>query len=517
LYLPGVLVFSDSRLFELCGSLLLHGGTLIGLFILVRLAFTRSAARIAVLLYAFSPIGLFFANSLWPRGHPYFAVWFVVFTILWHRRRNAKYLAAALVTFAAGMYVFMEVAPLALAVVAVYCIYRPPFQAKWVLAAASVSLLIWLPYLRFEKTRGFRDIASLFFQVEIFPRDYGQLLCDPTLPERAFPAEETIVTRARGFVRSRPRAVLTGLLTNFLPYHFSFGRQPLPKGDEANRHFVLALLRAVVPRKATPLGRLALVAISVISAALLAAVAAVMVRVYQRRRSRAASGRNSLPTDTEKIVILALALPWAALLLSANPDSSVLDPSGAAARHYLFLWPLQTALLAYFVTGLLARWTVRTSILRAAQVALIAVVVVNPTVLTRLEDWRINGWAGADSDILRAVGSVAEQVHREGRNNAAVGYLMAGGGNEPFHAIDPRYRNGMDMDYVLDQRFGVRNSDRCPEGVSTADDYLIVQLGADPGPPESVRLRGQLLPAFQWIGRFGEYLDYARKERIVRD
>jgi hypothetical protein len=66
------------------------------------------------------------------------------------------------------------------------------------------------------------------------------------------------------------------------------------------------------------------------------------------------------------------------------------------------------------------------------------------------------------------------------------------------------------MDYILEQRFGVRNTDRCPEGISAIDDYLIAQPDPDPDPPEYVTLRRRILSEFQQIGQFGEYVVLAR-------
>jgi hypothetical protein len=483
LYLPGILSFSDFRLFELWGSLLLHAGTLIGLLILVRLAFSRSAARIAVALYAFSPIGIFFASSLWPRGHPFFVVWFVIWTILWYGKRDARYLAAALVTLAAGMYVFMELAPLALVPLAVYYLYRPPLGMNWILVGASCSLLIWLPYLHFEQKRGFRDIASVVFQRDIAPPDSARALCaidlrDEVLKQQAT-AERSTITRVRGFLRSRPRAALTGLITNFRPYRVSFGRP-----------------WEVLPDSA--IGKLPLVAAS---AALIAAFAGVLIFIRSRPAGSAvpAAFSNPLVPHAETIVFLALGLPWAVLLLLAEGE----------ARRYLFLWPLQIALLAYFATDRLARLTAHASVLKVAQVVLVGIFVMNPTVLAKVKDWRTNGWAGADSDVLRSLGFVAA-LPRADRNQAAVGYSTPGGGDDLYQAVDPRYKIGLEMDYVLSQRFGIRNLERCPEGISTVDDYLIVQLGPDLDAPGYVRLRQRVLAQFEQVARFGGYAVYAR-------
>jgi hypothetical protein len=72
LMLPGVLTFKDPRLFELVGSGILYLGTLVGIFLLARNHFGMPCAYLSVALYGLSELGLFYSNSLWPRGHPFF-------------------------------------------------------------------------------------------------------------------------------------------------------------------------------------------------------------------------------------------------------------------------------------------------------------------------------------------------------------------------------------------------------------------------------------------------------------
>jgi hypothetical protein len=539
LLLPGVLAFFEFRFFELPGSLLLHAGTLIGLFILVSLAFSRPAARLAVSLYALSSTGLFFASSLWPRGHPFFCVWFAIWIILWHARKDARYLAFAVVTLAAGMYVHMELAPLVLVVPAVWYLYRPPVRTKWVLVAASVSLLIWFPYLRFERGREFKDITSLVFQADILPQDSGRLICDRTLREEVLALKQPVPTegvaiRARNFLGNRVGAVLVGLLANF-PTAFEThlgSRAPL----------VLFLIMLVLGRFAPPwvfYGRpqekadrqrlISACILLAVSAALFAAIfvlvpnaknqilrperrvgiaalLALLGGIYQGFRSRPV-GEDRVSTDIENILVLTLVIPWLALL-------GVAEAGGE--RRYLFLWPLQAGMLGFLATDILVSWRVRASMVWAAQVALILAVAANPDLFARMKDWRTNGWAGTDPKILGALEFVANEVERENRNRAAIGYSIydpawAGSYDASYQAIDPQYMIGMGPDYVLRQRFGVQNSNHCPEGISAADGYRVFQHGLDLDPPEFVRLRGRSLQEFEQVARFGQFAVLRRR------
>ena len=539
LFLPGVLISSDYRFFELVGGLLLHAGTLIGLFILVSLAFSRQAARLAVLLYALSSTGLFFASSLWPRGHPFFCVWFAFWIILWHVRKDTRYFAFAVVTLAVGMYVHLELAPLGLVVPAVWYLYRPPLRTKWVLIAASISLLVWVPYLRFERGREFKDITSMVLRADIIPHDAGRLICDRTLREELLAPKQPVPTegkalRVRNFLRWRVTAVVVGLLANFpTAYETHLGsRAPL----------LLFLTMLVLGQFAPPwvfygrpqekADRQRLVSACIllaVSAALFAAIfvlvpnvenqmlrperrvgmaalLALLGGIYQGFRSRPI-GQDRVSTDIENILVLTLVLPWFALLGIAEPDGE---------RRYLFLWPLQMGVLGFLATDILASWRLRVSMVRAAQVALFLAVAANPDLFAIMKDWRTNGWAGTDPKIVGALEFVANEVKRENRNPAAIGYAIydlrwAGSYDALYQAVDPQYMIGMGPDYVLRQRYGVRNSNHCPEGISAADEYRVFQLGSDLDPPEFVRLRGRSLPEFEQVARFGQFAVLRRR------
>ena len=128
LILPGVSFAADPRLFEYIGGTILYLGTLVGVFLLARLFFGISCASLAVVLYGLSELGLYFAGSLWPKGHPFFYVWMLYFASQWVNRSNSRYLTAAIVTWAAGMYVHMELAPAFLILPALWFFYHPPIK-----------------------------------------------------------------------------------------------------------------------------------------------------------------------------------------------------------------------------------------------------------------------------------------------------------------------------------------------------------------------------------------------------
>ena len=161
LLVPGVLVWNDPRLFEFAGTSVLHLGTLLGLFLIAQRAFGQRIALLTVCVYGLSTLGLFFATSLWPRGHPFFYVWFTLCLQRWIHARNTPALGAALVVWGVGMYEFMEIATAVLLVPLFWYLYRPPVRPLPIVAAVLATGLVWMPYLTFEQTRGFSDLRAL--------------------------------------------------------------------------------------------------------------------------------------------------------------------------------------------------------------------------------------------------------------------------------------------------------------------------------------------------------------------
>ncbi|HNX04597.1 MAG TPA: hypothetical protein PKI32_03810, partial [Opitutales bacterium] len=82
---------------------LLFVGSLVGLFLWIRPRAGSWAASAALLIFSMGSCGCFFLTTLWPRGHAFFYIWFLLFLTLWIERRQSRWLGAAIVTYAAGM------------------------------------------------------------------------------------------------------------------------------------------------------------------------------------------------------------------------------------------------------------------------------------------------------------------------------------------------------------------------------------------------------------------------------
>jgi hypothetical protein len=158
LIIPGMLTISDPRLQNLAGTLLMLYGTLAFLYLAAREVAGRTVALSTAVIYALTRLGFM---GLWPIGHPLFIVASLYFLLLWIKRRASWALAATLAILAFGLYMDLAILPFLFVIPVLWLLYRPPLACRSVLLAAAFGLLLWFPYLRYEYSRGFVDLASL--------------------------------------------------------------------------------------------------------------------------------------------------------------------------------------------------------------------------------------------------------------------------------------------------------------------------------------------------------------------
>ena len=86
---------------------------------------------------------------------------------------------------------------------------------------------------------------------------------------------------------------------------------------------------------------------------------------------------------------------------------------------------------------------------------------------------------------MQIADDLAPRIKSDGRREAAIGYqtfiypFMA-----TYNVTNPRYKVGAEFDFILKNRHGIENTDRCAEGVSAADEYRVVQRRPKEGEAE---------------------------------
>jgi 4-amino-4-deoxy-L-arabinose transferase-like glycosyltransferase len=351
LLVPGVVLFDDPRLVEVASSALLYVAALAGVFMLARHLFSDRIAMIAVMLYAFSIFAIQFAGMMQPKAFPVFAVWMTYCAAQWVSRRDDRWLAAACVVCAAGMYTHLEMIPFLAIVPAIWWRYRPPVTWRPLVVAVALSLAMWTPYLLFQIERGFADLGS-------------QLLL------------RTIDVRAPVVV----------------PY---CGEDPSP--DTAWRPFEAISAGTVGSRLASaaevaldstssrvPAGDLILLALT---------IAGIVIALDTRTTAAARAKRSRWRLGHETgVLALAILVPSVILLLLSD----------AGQARTLAVWPLQAVMIAAATDALSAGGAASRRWAWAAVPLVILIAATNVTTLDRLRNWRANGWSGTEPATIHA-------------------------------------------------------------------------------------------------------------------
>jgi len=500
----GVLIFKDPRLYEKVGSALLHFGTLCGIFILTKKLFGRWSAYFTTLLYGLSGIGLDYAGSLWPIGHPFFYVWMVYFAFLWAQNKAVKYLTLAGVTWAIGMYVDMAIAPSFFILPAIWLFFRPPIFSKSLLFGFVVSLFVWYPYLKFEAGRNFLDLQSQLGRQSIFPANYRISWCDPhlVLAQSDKPSTEPIViTNTMGPSQSTS--------PTWLSYFFSL-----------EKRVALGLLSNFNQVTSIPQGNIILLFVGSVSLLFLGVgdsfgrinkqvseflpTRAISKKIYQKLTPGITSQNRNNQIDGARLLALSLAIPWLILIVVAEPGRS---------ERFTWLWPLQLLVAGLFATYALPQWRAPKIVTYTTQFLVLLLILPFASLPTRFESWSNYGWAGQDAAEKQVTDYIAHQITTEGKEQASIGYqtfiypFMAN-----YNVINPRYKVGAEFDLLFKYQYGIINTTQCAEGFSSRDEYRIVEtIPKNPSWAPRDHFDASLDDDYKVLARFGTYEVFKRQ------
>jgi len=190
--------------------------------------------------------------------------------------------------------------------------------------------------------------------------------------------------------------------------------------------------------------------------------------VLRKRIAAVVNGQTPERLKNGRLLVLSLLIPWFTLLLVVEANRT---------ERFWWLWPLQVMFLAASVTYVPSKLRAPRLVAWIGTVCLLLTLAANSLLLSRLESWLRDGWSGPDAQEVRVVDYIANQLHSEGKDRAAIGYqTFFGSFMASFHAVDPRYKVGADFDLLLKYRHGLSNTDPCAEEISPSDEYRIVQI-----------------------------------------
>ena len=492
LLVPGEVIFKDPRLYESVGAGLLFFLTVFGIMLIGKEIFDTETAIAAALLYAMSPIGLHFATSLWPRGHPCFVVWTILLSLLAVRRSNAKLLASGILVYAMGLYFFLEIAPLGvifpIALSANREIRRP--KPSYVLVFVAV-VLVWFPWLAEEHKSGFRGALALATNSRL-------PLADSTHSCSVQPMYDCSSGKSVDIDDTPPpkKSSLREMVKNIL---FALTWNTNGRSNFSNGFLFEPIVGAVLLSWLT-VGCLTIITDrrgGILLGTIIAAGSAIVAVIFDPwifTRVVSRVGRIdpvSVPIfrtfeseflcfslllllfvrrqPTQRTAVGQSFVGWA--FVAGQLFWTVLD--GGTNRRFWWLWPLQCLLIAWgaqLVSGARLR-----KILLAG---LVVIVALNPVLFGHLSSWRKSSWTGADDPMIEMLDVVAGQSTRstslsyEGPVQSWV-FLI--------NRIDSRYSSDMLFDAYLKLRYGLPNEISCAKGFDKRSVFFILDERRFPG------------------------------------
>jgi hypothetical protein len=473
---------------------------------------------------------------------------------LWIERDNARFLAAAVATWAAGMYAFMEMAPAIFVVPVLWLVYRPIVRFKPLMIAGALSVAIWYPYLRFENSRDFIDVRSLVLRERVRPANFQESWCNQ---------DPAFVPASWRLVMQDPRSASAERERSFANPLKALGRKTIDQAGLVVSSLLLTNFNANVGIPGFDLVLFALVAAGIASMCIKKrhisddsegqhrawsnrlrwlGMRAIFVGTLfnEKTLSRYASSdgvfdpstvltirlidvglisiglvtwlcRNRLSrlwhTIMDRLdarpqltfIALGLVVPWIGLLLVADSERT---------ERSWWLWPMQVVMMASAVTYLPKRLRASRSLQRVGCVLLIGLIASNKVLLGHVTDWLHHGWSGTLAAEVRAADYVATSVQQGGKRSATIGYELYGRTFPAlFNIVDHRYKLGANFDTFLKYRYQIMNADHCAEGMSTHDSYRIVESRADDmaTEPERYKLISSRSDRLVMVAEFDRY------------
>jgi hypothetical protein len=475
-----------------------------------------------------------------------------------------------------GMYVDLVIAP-ALFILPVFWLFvRAPVRMRPLLLATVIVVATWYPYIEFQVSRDFADLRSMVFRESISPANYKASWCMPNLALKRWNDQDasnserhltshvggdtttptTEVGQHRKLLQaagSRLALLTQGLRSNFEQMTFSSAVgvpltilvlislaivSLLPFAAAAdfmhrqrfwrywitvsalvacvselflNEFFIKRFLSidGVLESSTVSTIRRLQVILAVTAVALL--ILKTLLASFLSLLLAAQKADRHTPARSDPVVLFALSLliPWSVMLLVAEPGRP---------DRYWWLWPLQVVVLAAAVTYLPAQFKLSRPIAATGQVFLTLLLLLHPWVLSPAQSWMKMGWFGPTAPQVQAVDFLANRLSSEGRNTAAIGYqIFVYGFMAKSNIIDPRYKVGAQWDMLFKYRHGILNSDQCAEGVSSKDEYRIVQTRPRQVLPQDFfneraeeYVDIQLDGSFQLVRQFGRYQIFKR-------
>lgn len=440
LYILPMAMTEDPSVQLVLPALVLHAASMVILFLLGERYIGPKAGLAAAAVYAFSPQGLYFGHSSWAQGLlASFYLLLILCLSRWLLEGKAWHAAPALLLAAWATGIHWAGALTLGVVILLPLAFRARPKAAPLLAGAVLSLLIWAPYLGFEKGRSFSDLRALL---------EGPLKT-PGAHELTGLCVDTKGLARKGGVREGS-GYLREIVHARWPWAYRFLRAAAGMVAAMGINFHWA------PLSPEPwVGTWREVTGFAVTTFLFLAGLVVLVR-------RVAMG----PSKPEAFILLGFVIP--AFLQNLSPHTTLGRPDAA----WLFFGP-QALIVSYVVASPRGiPW--RMARLGAALLLFLALLVNSYGELAGVA----RSLKAPLHPQRRLVSWIARDAAADGKGRVSIRYDFLRDRPEwcwivPYSLVDRAYKVGAEFDYLLGLH-GIENSEKASDGWATDPSYIVV-------------------------------------------
>jgi hypothetical protein len=546
---PGMLISTDPRLYEVPLNILFYVGTVTLTYFLGRMLGGAWTGAVSALALAVSRLGQ--RNIIETQ---LLVVATIFFAYLWAARRKPAALSAALIALAAGLYVYPNILPLALTIPVLWAIYRPPVNWKALAIALGSILVMWFPYLRFEWGRQFVDVRSYVLREQVVqiegtpvsaPRYcYAALEGESDsqngtyLPYLGLPgiAQRVVYPEPRGIgtVRYVLCSLALKMARNFNNDTLLFGANRAVNASLLSVFWagMIALVTWPLMRRARDwpyVSRFAGMKIPLLAALLVLGAAALYVVLSPTWLAKCCTADGTLEHASllvvkqwQSVLPLVLASVVLGLYLAATAKENwkglgvlgvlVLVPFAvlvvvsetARADRFWWMWPAQLIVVVITV-GFFSQQTRWPRAVFVGLSALLLIMMINVGFYqAKVGDWLANGYAGKSTGQVEAVDFLGAAARARDSSTMTIGYQLQWPHFTSETTVDPSYRTGTWFDFLLLTRQGIHNLNETVEGLTSSDEFRVIEVGDGPGPARPP------WPGFQFVARFADFEVFRR-------
>lgn len=486
LHIPALTLTRDPSQTILLTELTINTLGIIYSYLLGSALFDRRVGLAAAILFSFSEVGISAAYTAWAQLLlPSFTVAVMYYLWLWRLQEKGRYLALSGIIATAAFMTHFAAVMLYPAMLVWALLTRARWQWHGLAAGIVVCVIMFAPYLAFQVNRDFVDLRAFFSRDENVPAEVLELarqfsdgatrpalettpeaqpIPDPA-PEAQHASSPTPppsrIERALNFALSIPGQIVSA---------FSLIFSTSPRALETTAPALYLLKNAI-----DALLGIIFAAVSVI--------ALLWTLRQTARRTRSMHGIGSTlaqvlvdtPLGRAAGVFIFLGVTAFGLILTrAQP----VDQSAYYMSLFAVQWVLTAFGLVWLLDWLRAQRTLRLVLISALLITFAGIATVDR--FARLSAHDDDAFSRYNVSLYRHIADAAAYIAADSKDDAlGISYdVLPEMGNLwwvlAWNTVDPAYRIGAPMDYLLSSLHGISNENQAADGIAPNADYVVV-------------------------------------------